>query len=331
MKNHPTLETKQNKAWKVDVSHQGERLSNFIRDRMHSLPLRAIKRAIERGSASVNGVVERFSSKKLQRGDGVTFVFQEAWGKPSRLQIEDSMILYEDEILLVLNKPAKYPSNPTGASIPSVLEELQKFVCAQGGPPISLLHRLDRDTSGVLGFVKDSRYKTFFMDQFKNHQASKVYHALLCGIPKQKSGEIKNYLGLLKKTTGNEHWGVVPDKGLEAITEYEVLESWRNTVPHTCLVALYPKTGRTHQLRVHMAFLGCPILGDLQYDKPGASAQYNTGLIFPKVCERHMLHASVLTLKHPERSDPLIVEAPFPEDFETTMEELHKSVNSKKS
>jgi len=312
MKKHSPSEAKNHKRWKVDSSHQGERLSNFIRDRMESLSLRAIKRAIERGSASVDGVVERFSSKKLQPGALVTFVVQEELFQPSRLLIDDSMLLYEDEILLVLNKPAKYPSNPTHGNIPSVLEELQKIVFAQGGKHLSLMHRLDRDTSGVLGFVKDPRYETFFMNQFKNHQASKIYHAILYGVPQQKSGEIKNYLDILKKTTGSEHWGIVTrGEGREAITEYEVLESWRKA----CLVALYPKTGRTHQLRIHMASLGCPIMGDLQY---------GAGVSFPKVCGRHLLHASQLTLQHPNLDSPLIVEAPFPEDFETVVEGLRK-------
>jgi 23S rRNA pseudouridine955/2504/2580 synthase/23S rRNA pseudouridine1911/1915/1917 synthase len=210
--------------------------------------------------------------------------------------------LFEDEALLVYNKPAGINSDEKG------ILQLWKSTL----PHLQLVHRLDRDTTGILLLAKQPAIFDQLVSQFKQYQVNKRYLAIVDGGMEQAKGKIENYLGKKRAYAGQTIWGAVASsKGLYAYTEWERLKKGHRA----SLVACYPKTGRTHQIRVHMAEMGHPILGDFQYGK-----QFQ--------CEhrppRTLLHAESIQFKHPLSGREMSLTAPLPDDFKIAQQQLFK-------
>lgn len=207
---------------------------------------------------------------------------------PAAEQAEKPPVIYEDENVIVFNKPAGMLSIKKGDfSIEPAIEDFGHIV-----------HRLDRDTSGVIIVAKNLETKGFLQKQFQERKSHKTYYAVVCGTPAQAHAIINIPLARnLKKPTT-----FMPDKnGREAITEYQTLES----SDKFSLVELKPRTGRTHQLRIHMNFIHCPILGDPVYNPKGPKAN------------RMYLHAAVLEITIPGKDggQRLTFTAELPKDF----------------
>lgn len=218
-------------------------------------------------------------------------------------------VLFEDEWLLVLNKPAGIPTEGTVvASRDSLHAAALRFLKARGGGTgeevyLGLHHRLDRETSGVLLFTKCREANRGVHEMFLHHQARKVYRALTSA-PAEKTKSVRsgtcfrveNHLGRISPSSSRGKWGEVPG-GDWAATDLEVLSQGKGIL----LWEARPQTGRTHQIRVHLAGLGFPLLGDELYGgKPAA---------------RVMLHAFSLTFPHPRTGLEIRINAPLPEDF----------------
>lgn len=266
-------------SYRASSSEEGVKLQIFLNSKMgktHSV--RHIKRLIDRNHCRINGRIERFGSTPVRAGDLVSLVLE----KP----IEKPKVIFEDEWLLAIDKPA------------GVVSEQLPFQKA--------IHRLDRDTSGLLLFAKQDPEP--LKKLFVNRQVKKTYLAIVDGVP--SVGEVENYLGRRGGYAGQTIWGAVhPEKGKWAKTSWNVLRHGSNWAYLRC----YPETGRTHQIRVHFASQGHPILGDGQYGKRFRCSYLAT---------RHLLHAETLSFTHPHTGDTLELNASIPSDFQEVLDAL---------
>lgn len=289
--------------WIVSTEESGVKLNYFISTRLNAqYSARQLKKAIEQNRCRVNERTERFASFHLGIGDVVELNLDGFEDKPSVLTVDIQRILYEDSALLVYNKPAGVNCDDAG-----ILSMIRAY-----SPHAVLIHRLDQGTTGVLLFAKEADAEKKLLLQFKNQLVKKTYAAIVDGRPFKKGGVIENRLGKKLSFQGQTIWGEVPS-GLPAYTEWRCLSQGINAA----FVVCYPKTGRTHQLRVHLAGLGHPILGDFQYGRNFRS---------PYRPKRYLLHAYVLAFQHPISGEELVVKAPLPADFEEAMRELKLQV-----
>ncbi len=292
--------------WSVGPAEAGLSLQTFIKQQLgEKYSMKAIKRLIESAYCQVNGHVERFASFKLSHRDHLTFKLPDQQIKTKvPVHWEKSRILYEDDSLLVYNKPAGVTSDADG------MERLARQYVAG----IHLVHRLDRETTGVLLFAKSQNILNALISQFRDHAIHKTYLAIVTGIPKSKSGVIHDWLGIHKKFAGQTIWGkVAKGQGQEAKTSWKILEKGQKAA----LVACYPETGRTHQIRVHLSSLGHPIVGDYQY---GAGEMRCSS-------SHYMLHAYQLSCIHPKTGERVSFKAPLPTDFVACCKELAISLS----
>lgn len=278
--------------WTVSQSESGLRLQAFLKQKLgDAYSARQIKTALENNCCQVNSRTERFASIRLGTGDKVVWDPIEI-AKREISTFDKTRILYQDEDFLIYDKP------------PFISSEDLNF------PNLTLAHRLDKNTTGALIFAKNEFALSAIMDLFKKRLVQKTYLALVDSIPTKSFGKIDNYLGEIKRFEGQTIWGSVKkEKGLHAITEWH-LEKIGDGV---ALLKCYPKTGRTHQIRVHMSEMGHPILGDFQYEK-----HFTSG--FRPL--RYLLHASEISFTNPKTGKEIHVLSPLPEDFVEAIEKL---------
>lgn len=291
------------KEWTVVPSESGSKLVAFLKAKLgDAFSLRQLKQMIERNLCTVNGRIERFASTTLGVGDRVSFV-PSFLLKPvltKAISFEKSRILYEDHDLLAYNKPAGAISSKEG------IEATLRGYCATA----QLLHRLDRDTTGILLFAKTPLMVEKMLALFHQRQVKKTYLAIVDGVFEKKEGVIENCLGAKKKIAGQVMYGSTDaHHGTFASTKWHCLKKGS----HTSLIRCLPKTGRTHQLRVHLSELGHPILGDTLYGKAFKSSYH------PARC---LLHAWELEFSHPAMTKKIVITAPLPPDFSEALEEL---------
>ena len=228
-------------------------------------------------------------------------------------------VLFEDEWLIAVAKPAGLPSQPTlDPARASVESELKAFLKKRDGgdPYLVLHHRLDRDTSGVLLFSKAPKANAGVGALFSEKTAQKIYHALcLLGAGCPEQWEVKNYLGVKGRVGKANRYGSVKSGGDPALTLFEEKER----LAEASLVEAKPKTGRTHQIRVHLSECGHPILGDPFYGGPTALLlPSGVRLQFPRV----MLHAHSLGFVHPMTQVETLISCDWPSDFAQCVERL---------
>lgn len=222
---------------------------------------KSLRRALEANSCSVNGKIERFGSRRIARGDVVEYFFLQ---KPK----SDMAVLWEDEKFLFVDKPVGWICSPSNAA--------KTF----SGKAI-LVHRLDRDTSGVLWLLRKKELFEEVLTLFRTFHVKKTYLAWVDGIVPQEEGAIENYLGKVGSFAGQTIYGEAK-KGLWARTEWKVVRRNKDRT----LVRAFPITGRTHQLRVHFSQMGHPILGDRQYARA-----FRSSFLTPRV----LLHSESIS------------------------------------
>lgn len=264
--------------WKAE---KRERLLSFVKEKLGSIaPRTSIRWAIEHNRCQVNGVVERFCSYKVEKGDEVKI-----WLEKNRpLLLEKERILFEDPFLLFYDKPPAIPS---------------EHLAEQGS--LFLVHRLDRDTTGVILFAKDKSTQSALEQLFRDREIEKQYLGLVEGLCPEK-GIFSAAMRVAHRREGAVHWEVTSDnQGVWSQTRWECLGLGKKS----SFISFYPLTGRTHQIRVHAAAIGHPLIGDRDY----GSGKIPEGLFRP------LLHARSISLIHPETNKKLIIEAPLPVDF----------------
>lgn len=280
--------------WNIQKSHSGQRLLSFLKEKEASLSLKDLRWAIEHNFCLVNGLPERFASARLNEGDQV-YLFEFIDYKKEISHVDTSKILYEDNHLLAYNKPAFIPSVGSYS-----LETLLKR-----NYTLYPVHRLDRDTTGIILFAKTAFAKEKLEEGFKLRTIAKNYLCVVSAKPKFSSGHIKNYLGEVKREPGKVTYGVVnKERGLLSETEWFFEKEMNFQHLPLYLIRCQPLTGRTHQIRVHLKSIGSPLLGDIQYG--GCLKPY-----FP----HYFLHAESMTLPLPFYSTPLFLKAPLPSYF----------------
>jgi len=221
-------------------------------------------------------------------------------------------ILFENKDLLVVNKPAGMVVHPaaghaSGTLVHAVLAHAPEMEGIGGEKRPGVVHRLDKDTSGIILLAKNDASHRWLQEQFRLRRVDKNYLALVDGKPPTPVGRIEASIG--RSPAQRKQMAVTTEhKGREAISEYRVLESFSR---HT-LVEVHPITGRTHQIRLHMAFIGCPVAGDTVYGRKKTTIPLT----------RHFLHASRLTILLPGEAEQHCFEAPLPAELRLVLDEL---------
>jgi 23S rRNA pseudouridine1911/1915/1917 synthase len=303
----------------VTAGELPKRLDVFLVNREPKLSRSALQRLIEQGRVRVNGQIVK-PSHKIRPGEVIAFDIPKA--EPLELKGESIPleILYEDNVLLILNKPAGLVVHPApghwgGTLVNALLYHFQTSggtVSTIGGKERpGLVHRLDKDTSGVMVIAKTDEAHRALSAQFKQHTITRVYEALISGVPKKGHGLIELAIGRDRKE--RKTFSAHTARPKESVTEYKVDHRFGKLAAH---VLLYPRTGRTHQLRVHLTSLGHPILGDQTYG--GKKVCRVADVEIPRV----MLHARTLGFQHPSTREFQEYTKTFPSDMEQVVQAL---------
>ena len=281
-------------------------LPEFSRSRLQAL--------IENGSILVDGIAAHKSGQMIDRGNLIQVNIPPP--EPTELVPEAIPldIIFENEDLMVVNKPAGMVVHPaaghtSGTLVHAALAHAPEMEGIGGEKRPGVVHRLDKDTSGLIILAKNDQAHRFLQEQFRQRKTEKTYLALVDGKPPTPAGRIEAPVGRdsvhrrLMTVTGIK-------KGREAVSEYRTLESFKQ---HT-LLEVHPLTGRTHQIRVHMTFLGCPVAGDTVYGHRNASVPL----------KRQFLHATRLSILLPGEAKRRTFEAPLPDELEEVLERLRE-------
>lgn len=291
-----------------------ERLDKFLVEQLQEFSRSRIQGLIANGFVDVNGRLAKKAGQPLECGFNVMVRIPPP--ALTDLVAEDIPldILFENDDLLVINKPAGMVVHPaaghtSGTLVNAVLGYDPEIEGIGGEERPGVVHRLDKETSGLILLAKNERAHRWLQDQFRLRKVEKTYLALVDGKPPTPSGRVEAHIG--RDPSHRKKMAIVPEsRGREAISEYKTVESFKY---HT-LLEFHPLTGRTHQIRLHCAFLGCPIVGDEVYGRKKPSIDI----------DRHFLHAYRLKILLPGEKAPRIFEAPLPEELNIILDRLRK-------
>ncbi|HIE32469.1 MAG TPA: RluA family pseudouridine synthase [Thermodesulfobacteriaceae bacterium] len=297
---------------KVDTEDAGKRLDAFLAEKIPELTRSRIKRLVAEGLIEIKGVGELKASRKVRTGEEIMVRVpppEEVSLEPEEVPFE---ILYEDGDLAVIVKPPGVVVHPgaghlKGTLVHGLLKRLSGLSGVGGELRPGIVHRLDKDTSGLMVVAKNDRAHLRLTAMFKGREVEKWYLALVHGVPEPRAGRINVPIG--RHPVHRKKMMAGAPRGREADTFYRMREAFRRAA----LLEVRPLTGRTHQIRVHLSYIGHPIVGDSLYG--GRRPQG------PKA-ERQMLHAWRLSFEHPIAGEKLSFEAPPPPDFQKLLEEL---------
>lgn len=297
----------------ITAGEQPKRLDVFLVHREPKLSRAALQRMITAGWVRVNDRIAK-SSQRIKAGDEIAFDTPQA--APLRLNGQATLleILFEDRACLVLNKPAGVVAHPAPGHWSNTLLNALLDHCARLEEPAtpSLVHRLDKETSGVMVVAKTAEAHRGLAVQFECHSITRNYEALVWGVPTQQEGRIDYAIGPDRQNPKRTSMRTLQAKA--SVTEYQVEEAFGAVAAR---VLLRPHTGRTHQIRTHLQTIGHPILGDRAYggEKVGATDGYE----IPRV----MLHARRLGFTHPITEMYCEFAVAAPSDFEAVRHMLH--------
>lgn len=293
----------------------GTRLDKFLADQISGVSRARIQNMISAGEVKVNGEVVSKPSQKLEFGDQISALVTElAEELPDKQNIALDVI-YEDENVVVINKPAGLVVHPGAGNddntlVNALLFHWPQIVNVGETGRQGIVHRLDKDTSGVLIVAKSSTGYSWLVKQFKSRKAKKTYLALVDGKPPTPTGRIETRIG--RDERHRQRMAITyGDHGRKAETEFFTVAEYRD---HT-LLEVNPLTGRTHQIRVHLAFLGCPVVGDQIYGRRKKSIEI----------ERFFLHASKLVIRLPDSETETEFTASLPADLQSIIDNLERA------
>ncbi len=297
----------------VSAENHGIRLDTFVSEQNEKISRSLAQKLIDDGKVLVNGLASK-SSYKVKEQDVISMPEDAFKTSSEGLEAEDIPIdiLYEDDDILVVNKPKGMSVHPgSGVSKGTLVNAiLGKHDLSDGSEDFrpGIIHRLDKDTTGALVIAKNNFAHENIAEQIKNRTTKKIYIALVKGIIKEEKGVIDMPVG--RSETDRKKMAVTKT-GKEAHTEFRVLE--RFSEGYT-LIEVTLKTGRTHQIRVHMAKIGHPVVGDTTY----SSGKNPFGV------DSQMLHSHILGFVHPTKNKYMEFEAPIPKYFEEIINKLRK-------
>ena len=291
----------------------GERLDAFLARCVEGMTRSAAQKLIEGGNVLLNGRPGK-KNDKLNMGDEISVTLPE----PKEVDIQATEmpldIVYEDEDLLVINKPKGLVVHPAAGHQDDTLVNGLLYALGDDLSGINgelrpgIVHRIDKDTSGLLAVAKNDLAHTVLASQLKDHTMARTYECIVCGSFREDSGTVDAPIG--RHPTDRKKMCVTPRNSKEAVTHWEVVKRYRGYTHVRCRL----ETGRTHQIRVHMAHIGHPILGDTVYGHNKKELGQDT----------QCLHAGQLCFRHPRDGRPVMVFAPLPEYFQQVLEKLEK-------
>ena len=293
----------------VQKKDSGERLDSFLAAHMSGHSRSSVQKLIEKGMASVNGRAVK-SNYRIKAGDGIEVLLP----PPERPEVEPEDIpldiVYEDSALLVINKPAGMVAHPapgsrSGTLVNALLYHSGSLSASGDAARPGIVHRIDKDTTGLLVVAKNETAHRSLAGQLKAHSIKRKYIALVRGDIEEDGGTIEAPIG--RHPVDRKRMAVVARNSRDAVTHFCVIRRFSGYT----LVEARLETGRTHQIRVHMHYIGHPVVGDPKYGKPGELGA--KGL---------MLHAAALGFVHPEKDEYMEFEAPLPQHFKSVIEAL---------
>lgn len=295
----------------ADIS--GERLDAFLARSVENLSRSGAQKLLDEGCVLLNGKPGK-KNAKLNSGDEIRLTIPE----PKEVDIVAKEmpldIVYEDEDVVVLNKPKGIVVHPAAGHqddtlVNGLLHAMGDSLSGINGVlRPGIVHRIDKDTSGLLAVAKNDHAHTFLASQLKDHTMARTYEAIVCGSFREDSGTVNAPIG--RHPSDRKKMCVTARNSKEAVTHWEVVRRYRGYTHIRCRL----ETGRTHQIRVHMAHIGHPILGDTVYGhkKPELGQ------------DSQCLHAGALCFRHPKDGRPVMVFAPLPGYFQQVIEKLEK-------
>ena len=293
----------------------GERLDAFLARSVENLSRSGAQKLLEDGCVLLRGKPGK-KNDKLSPGDEVSVTIPEPKAvdiAPVEMALD---IVYEDEDVLVINKPKGLVVHPAAGHQDDTLVNGLLYAMGDELSGINgelrpgIVHRIDKDTSGLLAVAKNDLAHAVLASQLKDHTMARTYEAIVCGSMKEDSGTVDAPIG--RHPTDRKKMTVIQRNSRNAVTHWEVVKRYRGYTHVRCRL----ETGRTHQIRVHMAHIGHPILGDKVY------GHKKTELGQDSQC----LHAGVLCFRHPRDERPVMVFAPLPEYFQQVVEKLERMI-----
>lgn len=317
------------KIFLIDVPEgkRKERIDTFLTHHIEGTTRSKIQKAIEAGLVKVNGVIVKsnYNVKPFDKIEAVQLISP----RPEEVEPEEIPldIIYEDDYLIIVNKPAGMVAHPayanyTGTLVNALLHHTKSLSAVNDAGRPGIVHRIDKDTSGLLVVAKDDYTHAMLAKQFSKHTIEREYHAICWGKFKEKEGEISTKIARSK--SDRKKFTISDKEGKDATTFYKVIEQYE----FTSYIKLNLKTGRTHQIRVHLSGLGKPILGDHTY----GGNKIHAGVESPKlksrianlleIMPRQALHAKTLGFIHPHTNKLVRFDSELPEDFKLLLEKL---------
>ena len=286
----------------ADENDKGKRIDSFLNEVIDDATRSYIQKIIDGGYVEITGKKVTKSGNKLKGRETIVVNIPEDEildVLPENIPLD---IIYEDKDIIIINKTPDMVVHPahgnyTGTLVNALLYRIKDLSTINGVIRPGIVHRLDKDTSGVIVVAKNDVAHSTLSDMFKEKDLEKIYICIVKGILKDKSGRIETLIG--RDTRDRKKMAVVEINGKSAISNYEVIDEGKNF----SLVKVRIETGRTHQIRVHMKYLNHPILGDSTY---GSSTEE---------IKRQMLHAYRLKFNHPVTKKEMVITADIPEDF----------------
>lgn len=304
----------------LQVEEKGERIDRYLSQHLPNLSRSRIQQLIEQGNVQVNGNVCTSKKATVQMGDRISLTIPDA--QPLDLQPEEIPleILYEDDQLIIINKPAGLVVHPavgheSGTLVNALLAHCSNLAGIGGVQRPGIVHRLDKDTTGAIAIAKTDQAHQHLQAQLKAKTARRQYLGVVYGSPSADSGTINQPIG--RHPVDRKKMAIVPVEkgGRPAVTHWHVKERLGNYT----LIHFQLETGRTHQIRVHSAYMGHPIVGDPVYSS-GRSVGVNLS--------GQALHAWKLSVQHPLFGEWIQVTAPLPKTFTTLLDVLRRRVAS---
>lgn len=298
----------------VENEEKNQRIDAYLAKKYEDMSRVAVKRLIDEEKILVNNKKIK-ASYKVQENDEITI--EEETPKEIELKAQNIPleILYEDNDIIVVNKPkgmVVHPANgnPDGTLVNAVMAICHDSLSGIGGEiRPGIVHRLDKDTSGVIVVAKNDKAHINLSEQIKNHKVEKTYLALVKGFVKENEATINMPIG---RSTSNRKKMAVTKSGKQAITHFKVIKRYKTHKQDYALLEVKIETGRTHQIRVHLSQIGYPIVGDSTY----SNGKNEWGI------EGQCLHAKSLKFKHPITGKEMYIEAKLPQYYEELLREL---------
>lgn len=295
--------------FEVNEALSDMRLDKYLAEIYSEQSRSFFQKLIKSGNVSVNGTINTKNSTVVAYGDLISVMIPEAQSVSIQAENIPLDILYEDDDLLIVNKPKGMVVHPSAGHYSNTLVNAVMYHCADSLSGINgeirpgIVHRIDMDTTGSLIVCKNDAAHLKIAEQIKDHSVSRLYRGIVCGVPDQDQGTIHGDIG--RHPTQRKKMAINPRNGKPATTHYRVLERFQKYA----YMEFQLETGRTHQIRVHMASIGHPLLGDELYG--GCGRQYMV-----KGLQGQTLHAMTIGFIHPTLQKYMEFSAPLPDYFE---------------